>query len=170
MADEKGQSDPIEQLLDLLVYAPLGLVTQLDELLPGLIERGRSQAVMARTIGEFAVRAGSEKVQDRAGGAQRQLETIVRSLLDLAASTLASEPAREEPTETTDEPIVDRDSSEDSELPIAEYDQRKAAEIVPLLSKLSAEQRSVIAAHETSNRNRRTILNRIQQLGSDEPR
>jgi len=170
MADEKGQSDPIEQLLDLLVYAPLGLVTQLDELLPGLIERGRSQAVMARTIGEFAVRAGSEKVQGRADGAQKQLETIVRSLLDLAASRLASEPTQQEPTATTDEPVDGRTTAEDSELPIAEYDQRKAAEIVPLLAKLSAEQRSVIGEYEALNRNRRTILNRIQQLGSDEPR
>jgi len=170
MADEKGQSDPIEQLLDLLVYAPLGLVTQLEELLPGLIERGRSQAVMARTIGEFAVRAGSEKVQDRAGGAQKQLETIVRSLLDLAASRLASEPTQQEQTGATISPQNDRTTTEDSELPIAEYDQRKAAEIVPLLSKLSAEQRSVIGEYEASNRNRRTILNRIQQLGSDEPR
>jgi hypothetical protein len=170
MADEKGQSDPIEQLLDLLVYAPLGLVTQLDELLPGLIERGRSQAVMARMIGEFAVRAGSEKVQGRADGAQKQLETIVRSLLDLANSRLASEPTQQEQSGATASPQRDRTTDDDSELPIAEYDQRKAAEIVPLLSKLSAEQRSVIGDYEASNRNRRTILNRIQQLGSDEPR
>jgi hypothetical protein len=148
------------------------LITQLDDLLPGLVERGRSQAVMARTIGEFAVRAGSEKVQGRADGAQKQLETIVRSLLDLAASRLAGEPARPETarTGTTDEPVDGRSTAEDPELPIEEYDQRKAAEIVPLLAKLSAAQRSLIGEYEASNRNRRTILNRIQQLGSDEPR
>ena len=54
--------EPLERLLDLILYAPLGLVSQLDELLPGLVETGRSRASMARTIGQFAVRTGSTQV------------------------------------------------------------------------------------------------------------
>ncbi|CAB4323233.1 MAG: hypothetical protein F2520_05000 [Actinobacteria bacterium] len=166
MTEKSEQPDPIESLLDLLVYAPLGLVTQLDELLPGLIERGRSQAVMARTIGEFAVRAGSEKVQGQAEGAQKQVESILRSLLDLAASRFAAEPV-----EPADENVATTSSEQVHEesrvLPIEDYETRKAAEIVPMLSSLTPDQRAVIAEHEAATRKRRTILNRIQQLEAD---
>ena len=166
MTEQSEQRDPIETLLDLLIYAPLGLVTQLDDLLPGLIERGRSQAVLSRTIGEFAVRAGSEKVQGQAEGAQKQLETMLRSLLDLAASRLAPEHAEqaEGPPATAS---TEEAAAETGDLPIKNYGTLKAAEIVPMLATLTADQRAVIAGHEASTRNRRTILNRIQQLEAD---
>lgn len=176
MADEheQEQTDPIESLLDLLVYAPLGLVTQLDELLPGLVERGRSQAVMARTIGEFAVRAGSQKLQGTAGDAQKQLETVLRSLLELAGSRLgggtAASSSASKDTSAGDTAPLEPDPAAApvaTGLPIADYDDLRAAEIVPMLASLDPAQRATIAAHESANRSRRTILNRIEQLGAD---
>ena len=166
MERDNEQPDPIEALLDLLVYAPLGLVTQLDELLPGLIERGRSQAVMARTIGEFAVRSGSQKVHDRAGEAPKQLEQLLRTALEAVmvrldgpGETAASTPDSGAPAQADPGPEV---------LPIEGYDDLRAADIVPLLGTLSKRELGVVMAYESANRQRRTILNRIRQLGVDD--
>src|SRR5436305_5844162 len=67
------QDDPAEQLLDLLVYAPLGLLLEARDLLPKLAETGRrrlgGQVTVARMVGELAVRQG-----------QRQAEKVVERL------------------------------------------------------------------------------------------
>src|SRR4051794_39437850 len=66
------QDDPAEQLLDVLVYAPLGLLLEARDLLPKLADKGRQrlggQVTVARMVGELAVRQGqrrAEKVLER---------------------------------------------------------------------------------------------------------
>src|SRR3954454_5459328 len=70
---------PIEQALDLFVYAPVGLALAAAEELPKLIEKGRQrvtgQLTMARMMGEFAVNEGEKRAEkfvkkaaERAGG------------------------------------------------------------------------------------------------------
>ena len=51
--------DPVERLLDLCVFAPLGFVTDARRVVPELAERGRQQAAVARMVGEFAVTWGN---------------------------------------------------------------------------------------------------------------
>jgi len=61
--------NPVEQALDVLLYAPLGLVFSAGELFPKLVEKGRSQIGMAKMLGQFAVQQGQTeagKVFDRA--------------------------------------------------------------------------------------------------------
>src|SRR4051794_4719463 len=72
------RQDPAEQLLDLLVYAPLGLLMEARELVPKLADKGRQrmggQVTVARMIGEMAVRQGqrrAEKVVQRLREQQR---------------------------------------------------------------------------------------------------
>src|SRR5215207_5621584 len=72
------RQDPAEQLLDLLVYAPLGLLMEARDLVPKLAEKGRQrmggQVTVARMIGEMAVRQGqrrAEKVVQRLREQQR---------------------------------------------------------------------------------------------------
>lgn len=166
MAESEDRNDPVEALLDLLLYAPLGLVTQLDELLPGLIERGRSQAVMARTIGEFAVRAGTTKVQGRAEETQRMLEDAARSLLTILA-TLADRGESPSATATgADTRPADEESIGGPAFPIDDYDSLKATEIIPLLDGLDAAQRAEVEGRERAGRSRKTILNRLSQLSA----
>ena len=62
-APDTGQ-DPVERLLDLCVYAPLGFVVDARRVVPDLAQRGRAQATMARMIGEFAVTWGNTKLQE----------------------------------------------------------------------------------------------------------
>ena len=50
---------PLEQALDLFVYAPVGMALTAAEELPKLIEKGRTRVTcpvaMARMMGQFAV-------------------------------------------------------------------------------------------------------------------
>jgi hypothetical protein len=167
MTAEANRKDPVESLLDLVLYAPLGLITQLDELLPGLIERGRSQAVLARTIGEFAVRTGTTKAQDRAEDTQKMLEEAARSLLGVISSLADRGSSPAQPSATAS-PEHDASRDTTNEFPIAGYDTLKATEIIPMLDGLDPVQRDAVEARERSGRARKTILNRLNQLSTSE--
>lgn len=53
----------IEQALDLLVYAPVGLVLEARELMPRLVERGRGQVVLTRLAGRVAAKRGRAEIE-----------------------------------------------------------------------------------------------------------
>jgi hypothetical protein len=57
------QSSPLDALLDLFVYAPVGLALLASEELPKLAARGRAQLggqlTVAKVVGQFAVGPGS---------------------------------------------------------------------------------------------------------------
>src|SRR5437764_6270787 len=56
---------PVEQALELLLYAPVGLALTAAEELPKLVEKGRQrvtgQITMARMMGQFAVAEGQKR-------------------------------------------------------------------------------------------------------------
>lgn len=54
-----------EQLLDLLVYAPLGLLGEARSLLPELAEKGRIRVGNARMMGQMAVQLGQTEAERR---------------------------------------------------------------------------------------------------------
>src|SRR5215213_2399479 len=78
-----NRRNPAEQLLDLLVYAPLGLLMEARDLVPKLADKGRqrmgAQVTVARMIGEMAVRQG-----------QRRAETVVQRLREQQGSGTTS--------------------------------------------------------------------------------
>ncbi len=61
-----GHDNAGERILDLALYAPLGLIVSALEAMPDLVRKGRErlepQVGMARTIGQFAVRQGYHQV------------------------------------------------------------------------------------------------------------
>jgi hypothetical protein len=122
-ADEpEAEQDPVERLLDLCVFAPLGFVTDAGRVIPELAQRGRQQATMARMVGEFAVTWGSSKVHDVVAQAQEHTVDVLQRLgvaspepdpaqgapvvdTDPDPSVRADEVVREEPG-VDDEPVV----------------------------------------------------------------
>lgn len=73
--EDHPPKSPMEQAVDTLVYAPIGLLFDGASLLPQLVEKGRSQVTMAKMIGRFAVEQGrteatkaAAKLQDQAAG------------------------------------------------------------------------------------------------------
>jgi cytoskeletal protein RodZ len=82
--------NPVEQALDVLLYAPLGLVFSAGELFPKLVEKGRSQIGMAKMLGQFAVQQGqteATKVFDRAS---KQAMTTLEQLAGRPSSNGSS--------------------------------------------------------------------------------
>lgn len=77
MSDEDKR---LEQLLDLLVYAPLGLALEYRDLLPKLAERGRGQVALMRL---------AQKVASDSSGRADTSEQIRSTLLD-TLDTLAA--------------------------------------------------------------------------------
>ncbi len=166
MSDEKS---PIERLLDVFVYAPLGFVMNLDEIVPQLVEKGHQQVSMARMFGQFAVegegRKQVQKLQAQAAGLVGQLTEQAAAVTKRAASAPVPA-ARPRVVETTaSEAKVDADPGPDhSELAISDYDSLSASQVVPRLSGLAPAELEVVRAYEEAHRGRKTILTRVTQL------
>lgn len=151
---------PSDQLIDLLVYAPVGIALEALDNLPKYVERGRSQVTLGRFFAKTAAQRGSnmaetfgERVANEAG------QVIVDFFgIDLAAEEPAADTgvdAKQPPP-----PVV----SGDSDLPIGEYDSQAATQIIKLLAQLTPQEREQIATYEADNRNRVTVLRKIEQL------
>lgn len=158
--DESDQGrDKLEALLDLLVYAPIGLVLDAETVAPDLAKRGRQHTAAARKLGELAVKAGKRRV-DEAFEQARQSGSDAASVLTGSTST---------PTDQPSSVIVDLDGTESDtsasdDLPIADYDTMAASQIVKRLDALSADELEQVREHETANRGRRTILHKLARL------
>lgn len=174
MTDERN---PVDQLVELLVYAPIGLLYERDDVLPRLVTRGRSQVQLARVLGKLAVRQGQHAVEERvgevlapAGGGLARIITDLGSLVGLAPRPSDGDAAPDQaptavPTGADDEhggpQVAD---TIDAPLPIADYDQLPARTIIPLLADLSRSQRRVVRQHEGTHRRRKTVLGQLDLL------
>ena len=163
-----NRQDPAEQLLDLLVYAPLGLLLEARDLVPKLADKGRQrmggQVTVARMIGELAVRQG-----------QRRAERVIQRLREQPSRPASPSRSGEEPANghrpppsaaATPSSAASPQSSagEASSLAIPGYDTLSASQVVPRLEGLSTEELEAIRAYEEGTRGRKTVLTRIDQL------
>jgi hypothetical protein len=166
-----NRQDPAEQLLDLLVYAPLGLLMEARDLVPKLAEKGRQrmggQVTVARMIGEMAVRQG-----------QRRAEKVVQRLREQQAGSTASRAdagatptnghgasgANATPTATSTPTSAASATPDVGSLAIPGYDTLSASQVVPRLEGLSAAELEAVRAYEEGTRARKTVLTRIDQL------
>ena len=169
------RQDPAEQLLDLLVYAPLGLLLEARDLVPKLADKGRQrmggQVTVARMIGELAVRQGqrrAEKViqrlrQQQGWGGSPRADAGARPANGHRPSSSAttSAPSAPSPAHPSTAPASVTDASS---LAVPGYDTLSASQVVPRLEGLSAEELQAIRAYEEATRARKTILTRIDQL------
>jgi hypothetical protein len=84
------------------------------------------------------------------------------------ATAAAAPPATEPPAgeaAAADVPAYEDDGAGAEDMfPIADYDDLRVAEILPLLSQLEPDELEVVAEHEEQLANRSTILNRIDRL------
>ena len=79
--------NPLETLVDLFLYAPIGLLYEHEEVLPQLVKRGRSQVQLARLVGQMAVKqnvAGKGAPTAQIG----QLQVPVDAVAAVAAQVL----------------------------------------------------------------------------------
>lgn len=159
MAAKQDDSNPADQLVDLLVYAPVGIALEAVDNLPKYIERGRSQITLGRFVAKAAAKKGTSTIESIGERVVQEAGQVIVDVfgIDLTPDTAADEPVappRPEPTP-------------DDDLPIANYDSQAAAQIVKLLAQLTPEERDAIASHEEAGRGRVTILRKIEQLRDD---
>lgn len=146
--------DRVEQLLDLFLYAPLGLALEARDLIPKLADRGRGQVALTRLAGKVA----SERGRGEVGRLFDQVAAILGGIAGGEPTAPRSEghPTGGTPA-TGDTPSVDR-------LPIDDYDELTAPELLPFLSSLTDAELADVLAYEEVNRGRATVINRIRQL------
>src|SRR3954453_18694203 len=97
------EKNPIEQALDVFVFAPLGFLLSARQTIPALAEKGREYAAAAKMMGEFAIGQGrgqAEKAVGQAGDQASQTLSVVSNLSGRRPAPSSSAPrAPEVPTE-----------------------------------------------------------------------
>jgi hypothetical protein len=178
----------VSEVVDYLVYAPVGLAATVVEELPGLVEKGRSRLTLAKTIGQFAVAMGRQRVEkmvnDRQSARAAEKAAPAPAAKEApggeegaAVTTLRprGRPQRQESGEADGTPSGDEDAvaAVPADLAIPGYDALAASQVVQRLAGLSEEELEAVREYEEATRGRRTILGRIEQLssmrGSPEP-
>ncbi|MDG2027470.1 MAG: hypothetical protein P8J50_10190 [Acidimicrobiales bacterium] len=146
-----SDDDPIaEQILDLFVYAPIGLALEARELLPKLADRGRGQVALTRLAGKVASDRG-----------QTEVRKVLDQVVSIVSTVLAGEAS--DPPPLTDDPVV-TPIGDDEDLPIDGYDMLSAPQLLPFLSPLTDGELTVVLDYEQQHRGRATVVTRIRQL------
>jgi hypothetical protein len=151
MTSQRDSVDPtvvVRAAVDVLVFAPLGLGAQLVDDAPDAVKRARQELSNARFIGRLAVDQGIAQLRTRLSDTQAP-----ESQPDVPAPG----PLPEVDTE--------RDRLSAGDLALPDYDTLPAIDIVAKLEMLSATDRAAIASYESKNRQRRTVLGKLAQLG-----
>ena len=166
MATMTDRKSPIEQALDLFVYAPLGFLFNAQEVIPELIEKGHQQVVAARMFGKFAVEDQGPKL---VGELQKHVQKVTDQFGGRSAPAPRPTPSSNgtvSPATQTSAPVVATPAHGPAAatLAIPDYDSLSASQVVPRLEGLSAEELESVSAYESAHRGRKTILNKIAQL------
>jgi hypothetical protein len=167
----------MRRALDFFVFAPVGVALTVAEDLPALIVKGRRRIEHdvrnARVVGQFVVTHGQRDVVSRvtrllhgAPSAPTGPVTPVTPVTPVSPVTSASAPAPVKPAADPADAIA-------VDAALAGYDTLSASQVVRRLESLGPDELRAVHRHEASHRNRRTILNRAQQLldgaGPDRP-
>src|SRR6185503_19091887 len=95
MTSVSEHKNPIEQALDVFVFAPLGLLLSARETIPQLAAKGREYATAAKMMGEFAIGQGrghAEKAVRQAGDQASQTLSVVSNLSGRRPAPTSSAP------------------------------------------------------------------------------
>jgi hypothetical protein len=180
--------DKIEQTLEVLLYAPIGVGLYIKEMGPTFIARGRAEVdrrhsqvqqrtTTARSIGQVAVGFGVPMVRERVGREVDSARQRAQSFLGVIGSVSLGDPApvvRSVPTPVVNEaapaptapPETNGSAPAGDSLPIPGYDALSASQVVERLTGLSPDELESVRAYESAHRNRRTILGKIDQISA----
>ena len=184
------QKTPLDTLLELGLYAPLGLALAARDSLPDLIARGRqqvtSQVALARMMGQYAVKEGEKDLRKRVEDVSATLSSLgilPEANPPASASTNGTVPVPPPETTTvaTDAPASTNGTAPSTngrapaaaaepvarsraDLAIPGYDTLSASQVVQRLAGLAADELEAVRDYESGTRGRRTILSKITQL------
>ena len=187
-----ANKSPLDQALDLLVFAPMGLALTAKDELPQLVEKGRqrvgNQLMIAKMIGQFAVAQGQKeagKLVEQAGSVASRLggfpggpaaTTTTGGAAGATANAAAVTPsvAPSAPTKvastngsSTNGSTAPRSVGAADGLAIPGYDTLSASQVVQRLGGLSPAELEAVRRYEEGTRSRRTILSKVSQLEAE---
>jgi hypothetical protein len=140
------RTSKVGHLVDVFVFAPLGLALDLPRLWPELVDRGRSET-------RAALRGLGLPVGDHDDTAD-----------DTVSSPAPETPAGPATLPVPPEPAPPVEAIDPVRLAIPDYDSLSASQVVPRLVGLSADELELVRRYELSGRGRNTILSRVAQL------
>jgi hypothetical protein len=161
---------PLDRIVDVLVYAPIGLALTLKDDLQSVVDRGRRTVVPQVEVAKFVGRL-----------AVAQAQRAAADLVDEAIGLIVTQPAPSAPG-----PMAPEDSGPsgaggngsggeatapappEDQLAIPGYDSLSAAQVVQRLGGLGAGELDAVRQYEEAHRGRRTILCKIEQLQAGE--
>lgn len=191
MSENRGAapkpSSPLDRVLDLAVYGPVGLAIAATKVLPRWVETGRrqvaTQLTMARAVGRLAVDQGSRQAGDVVRRVAEEAEGILVGLglvpdagTDLDAtdvavvadpvtgSTLGGSPAGAPDLSASPSPGTAPTGLDAALLAIPGYDTLSASQVVQRLPGLTADELEAVRLHEVAGRSRKTVLLKVAQL------
>lgn len=184
MAGTGEPKSPVEQLVDLFVYAPVGFLYEREELLDKVVTRGRSQVQLARLMAKMA--------SQRSGGPEAVVNDVANQAADLLTKSIvefgvavglvpkASDPGRDrQRQDIVDVDVAAEDVAADGVapdgagesalevteiFPIDDYDTLNARTIIAMLGELELDEVRHVVEYEQDHRNRKTILAKADRL------
>ncbi|HEX4979263.1 MAG TPA: hypothetical protein VFV35_04285 [Acidimicrobiales bacterium] len=169
---------PVDQILDLVVFAPIGLALTARDELPALVERGRRSmaggALFVRIMGTHVLRESETELRRRtapAEDAEGHREEPVLASVGAREGGTSSNGAAAAPHDGAGragprgKPGAPKPTAD--HLAIPGYDTLSASQVVLRLAGLSADELEAVRAYEEATRGRRTILAKIGQLQSE---
>lgn len=144
----------IERVLDVVVYAPIGLLGQLQQEVPKFAAEGRekfgNRVQVAKFIGQMSVTYGRQELARRV--AERRASSESAAQARVASPDVPSSVAVV-PSVTVVVPV-----------PFEGYDTMAASHIVQQMRTMTSREVAAVAAYEASHRNRRTVLAKVDQM------
>jgi hypothetical protein len=145
-------------------------------------EQAQQHLTTARSMGEVALAFGAPKLRQRAerqvNAVRAQADRLVGSIAGARSNgattsnpSVGAPPPRHAPAtdakpvpRVADAPPPEHRAASSAHLPIPGYDALSASQVVERLAGLGAEELTAVREYEIANRNRRTILGKIDQL------
>ena len=147
-------------------------------------QRLNMQITQAKMIGQFAVQAGVPMLRQRI---DQQIDSVRQQAGQLTSAFFGGDDPQAEQVGTTavapeeldaatppravaappTPPATSAETSEtvqETALPIADYDQLAASQVVKHLGGLSLAELDIVRIYESEHRNRKTVLNKVDQL------
>jgi len=167
---EQAPRSPLRRTLDLCVFAPVGVAVTVVEDLPELVARGRRLVELelsnARVVGRFVVNKSRREVSGRLDGMLGNGNGNGSGSAEAAmADSEAVVPTAEPPARPAPDPAAEAIVGG----ALADYDTLSASQVVRRLESLGPDELRAVRRYEASTRNRRTILNRADQLLGERP-
>ena len=183
--------DPARQLIDVMFYAPIGLLTLAQRELPQCLATAQTrldnQISLARIVGKVAVKKGRRELGRRlhhgTTSEQGDIEATPTASISIPTSTSTSVSTSPSPSPSLPLSLPTRKPTRSlpavliaavaqspllrepiAGLPIEGYDSLAASQVVLRLGSLTRDELVAVQTYEHGHRARRTILGKINQL------